>query len=87
MKPETVLAAIKSSSPGNWLGHFFKLSALTHNLNSQGQCASRTEVALELDVLSKSGCQLTIIDDRNGREFEYWTYEGRSEWRSFEKGF
>ena len=36
----------------------------------------RTEVALGLDVLSKSGCQLTIIDDRDGREFQYWTYEG-----------
>ena len=76
MKPETVLTAIKGCSSQNWLGYFFKLSVLTHNLNNQGQSATRTEVALGLDTLTKSGFQLKVIDDRDGQSFEYRTYEG-----------
>jgi hypothetical protein len=77
VKPETVLTAIKGCSSHNWLGYFFKLSALTDSLNDQGQSASRSEVALGLDALTKSGFQLkVIIDEQAGQKFELRTYEG-----------
>ena len=88
MKPETVLAAIKSSSPPNWLGYFFKLSGLSPNLrNNRGERASRVDIAVGLDILTKSGCQLTIIDDRDGKSFKYRKYRGDLKRDLIEKDF
>src|SRR5258706_15343865 len=88
MNPETVLAAIKSSSPPNWLGYFFRLSALTPNLrNNRGERASRADVAVGLDILTKFGCQLTIIDDRDGKNLEYREYRGDVKRDLIEKDF